>query len=99
VIIIGGELYRLLLRKLLPLPLELSLGGLQVHLSGLQACCLLMKVLCVAVGALVRQHDLRGVVGKVVAVDVEALAGRRVVVDAVGVILRAVPREDLEEGA
>lgn len=51
-----------------------------------------------AVGALVWQHDLRGIIGKVVAVDVEALVGQRVVVDAVGVILRAVPREDLEEG-
>jgi hypothetical protein len=37
-----------------------------------------------------------GIIGGVVAIDEEALAGRRVVVDVLGVVLWAIPGEDLE---
>lgn len=97
VTIIG--LHCLLLRKLLPLLLELNLGSLQVHLLGLQACRLLLDVLRVAVGTLVWRHDLGGVINVVVAVVVEAPAGWRVVVNPSGVVLWAIPREDLKESA
>jgi hypothetical protein len=65
----------LLTRKLPHLPLELCLGSFQVCLPSVQASCLLSK----------------GVVDRVVAIDVEALARWRVVVDIVRVVLQAIP--------
>lgn len=90
-IIIVGSLHCLLLCKFHPLPLELCLGGLQVRLPGLQARHLLLKVVCPAARTLVLRRELGGVIGGVVAIDEEALTGRRVVVDVVGVILQAIP--------
>ena len=57
-----------------------------------------MKVRRVVAGTLVRRSELGGIDDRVVAIDVEAHEGRRVVVDVIGVVLRAIPREDLEEG-
>jgi hypothetical protein len=85
--------------KVLPLTLELCLGGLQVHLSSAQAVRLLLKVGCAAVGTLVWWCEPGLLLRLNLVVDVVAHARRIVVVDVVGVILRAVPRENLEEGA
>ena len=51
-------LRRLLLRKLLPLPLEPYLSGLHIHLSSLWASCLLLEVVHAAVGTLVQRCEL-----------------------------------------
>jgi hypothetical protein len=51
-----------------------------------------------AAGTLVWQCELRGVVNRVLTVDVEAHARWGIVVDVIGVILWVIPREDLEEG-
>ena len=50
-------------------------------------------------GTLVLRCDLRSVIDGVLTVGVEAHTGWGIVVDVIGVILRPVPREDLEEGA
>jgi len=89
----------MLTRKLPPLLLELCLDGFQVRLSSLQASYLLSKVRRMAAGTLVWRRELKGIVDAVVAVDAEALARWRVVVDVVGVMLRAVPQKDFKEGA
>jgi hypothetical protein len=57
IVIIAERVRILLSRKVLPLVLELYLGGLQVHLSSLQAVRLFLEVGHVAVGTLVRRCE------------------------------------------
>jgi hypothetical protein len=80
-----------LLRKVLPLALELYLSGLQVHLPTSQAVRLLLKVGRMAMGTLVWWHDPRSLLSKILAIDVVAHAWWGMVVDVVGVILWAIP--------
>jgi hypothetical protein len=56
-----------------------------------------MKVLREDVRPLVWRRELRGVINESLVVSVEAPREWRVVVDVVGIVLDAVPREDLEE--
>ena len=81
----------MLSRKVLPLVLELCLGGKQVHLLSTQMVYLLLKVGHTTVGTLVWWHEPGHLVSKIVAVDVVAHARRVVVVNVVGVILRSIP--------
>jgi hypothetical protein len=52
-----------------------------------------------AMGTLVRWCEVRHLLDSILDVDVVAHARRGIAVDVIRVILRAVPREDLEEGA
>ena len=87
----------LLLLHLLPRPLELGFGGVEIHLLGLEACILLLEVGRVAGGAQIRRCEVRSIGGGSPVVDEKALAGGREVVDVVGVVLQAIPRENLKE--
>jgi hypothetical protein len=58
IVVVTERVCGFLLCKVLPLMLELCLGGLQVHLLSAQAVYLLLKVGHVAVGTLVRRHEL-----------------------------------------
>ena len=89
----------LLLLHLLPRPLELGFGGVEIHLPGLEARILLLEVGRVAGGAQIRRCEVRSINGGSPVVDEEALAGGREVVDVVGVVLQAIPRENLKEVA
>jgi hypothetical protein len=57
IVIIAERVHILLPHKVLPLVLELCLGGLQVHLPSSQAVRLLLEVGHVAVGTLVRRCE------------------------------------------
>ena len=87
----------LLLLHLLPRPLELGFGGVEIHLPGLEARILLLEVGRVAGGAQIRRCEVRSIGGGSPVVDEKALAGGREVVDVVGVVLQAIPRENLKE--
>ena len=89
----------LLLLHLLPRPLEVGFGGVEIHLPGLEARILLIEVGRVAGGAQIRRCEVRSINGGGPVVDEEALAGGREVVDVVGVVLQAIPRENLKEVA
>jgi hypothetical protein len=99
IVVIAERVHGSLPRKVLPLALELCLGGLQVHLPSVQVVCLLLKVGHMAVGTLVQRCEHGRLYGKIIAIDVVAHAWPSVIVDVVRVILRSVPREDLEKGA
>jgi hypothetical protein len=81
------------------LALELCLDGLQVHLPSPWVIHLLLKVDRIAVGTLVQWHGLRRLLRQNLVVDVVAHTWWGVAVDVIGVILWAIPGEDLEEGA
>jgi len=87
----------LLLLHLLPRPLEVGFGGVEIHLPGLEARILLIEVGRVAGGAQIRRCEVRSIGGGSPVVDEKALAGGREVVDVVGVVLQAIPRENLKE--
>jgi hypothetical protein len=73
--------------KVLPLTLELYLGGLQVHLSSVQAVRLLLKVGYATMGTLVWWCEPGCLLRLNLAIDVVAHARRIIVVNVVGVIL------------
>ena len=58
-----------------------------------------MKVVHMAMGTLVRRHELRHLLDGVLAINVVAHARQDVAVDVIRVVLWAIPQEDLEEGA
>ena len=64
----------------------------------LQSSRLLPKVVHAAMGTLVWRRELGRLFDRILTIDVVAHMRRGIAVDVVGVILRAVPREDLEEG-
>jgi hypothetical protein len=74
IVVIAKRVRGSLRRKVLPLALELCLGGLQVHLLSAQVVCLLLKVGHAAVGTLVRWCEPRHLFGKIVTIDVVAHA-------------------------
>jgi hypothetical protein len=76
IIVIAERVRGLLPCKVLPLTLELCLGGLQVHLPSAQAVHLLLKVGRVATGTLVRWHEPGRLLRLNLAVDVVAHAQR-----------------------
>jgi hypothetical protein len=59
IIIVAERVCGLLPCKVLPLALELCLGGLQVHLPSVQVVWLLLKVGHAAVGTLVQRREPR----------------------------------------
>jgi hypothetical protein len=79
--------------------LELCLGGLQVHLPSSEAIILLLKLGHMAAGTLVWRREPKRLLRQNLTVDVVADVWRGVVVNVIRVVLRVVPREDLEEGA
>jgi hypothetical protein len=60
--------------------------------------CLLLKVVRAATGTQVWWHELGHLIDGNLTVDVVAHVRRGIVVDVVGVISQAIPREGLEEG-
>jgi hypothetical protein len=87
IVIIVERMHCSLPCKVLPLVLELCLGGLLVHLPSAQAVRLLLKVGRTAVGTLVWWHEPRHLLRLNLTVDVVAHARRVVVVNVIGVIL------------
>ena len=82
--------------KVLPLALELCLGSLKVHLLSSQKVYLL-KVGYAAVGTLVKRHEPRCLLSKILTVDVVAHASQGITVDVIGVILWSIPQKDLKK--
>ena len=91
IVVITERVRGLLPRKVLPLVLELYLGGLHVHLPSAKVVCLLLKVGHVAMGTLVLWCEPRRLLSMIITVDVVAHAWRGAVVDIVGVVLRVAP--------
>ena len=78
-------------RKVLPLALELYLGGLVVHLSSMQVIHHLLKVVHASMGTQVRWHEFGCLIGGKLTINVVAHVRRGMAVDAIGVILWVIP--------
>jgi hypothetical protein len=78
---------------------ELCLGGLQVYLPGSQAVRLLLKLGHTVARTLVWQCEPGFLLSKILTINVVRHVWWGIVINVIRVILRVVPRKDLEEGA